>query len=103
MNEIKYHPLVNCDSNGKEKSPMFSTTDESAVRRSHKLYLEEIVPRYYRLRSVEGTSAEDAKQMNIRCPICGKKMMNISSPVNENRLALYRCRNCENESKERKK
>ena len=48
MEYIKYHPLVDADTDGTEKVPMFFSTDESVVVSTHGLYLEEIVHRIYR-------------------------------------------------------
>ncbi len=94
MEEIKYHPLIDCDTDGTEKVPMFFSGDEATVKRHHKMYLEEIVPKYYRLRSVGGTSAKAAASFTIRCPLCGKRLTPISQPLDEHRLALYCCRSC---------
>lgn len=49
MTKYKYHPLVDSDTDGREKVPMFFSTDEKAVAKSHELYLAEIVLHYYRL------------------------------------------------------
>ena len=94
MIKIRYHPLIDVDTDGKEKVPMFFSADETAVRRFHGMYLEEIVPKHYRLRSVRGVLPETAKAFTIHCPLCGKGMTPVSRPVDEHRLALYCCRNC---------
>ena len=101
MTEIKYHPLVDCDTDGKDKIPMFFSGDETTVRTSHGMYLEEIVPKYYRLRSVGGTLAKTVAAYIIHCPLCGKGMTPVASAMDKHRLALYSCRNC-NKMKERK-
>ena len=94
MQEIKYYPLIDCDSIGAEKTPMFFSDDEDTVRQSHEMYLQEIVPQYYRLCSVGGLSAASSKTYIIHCPLCGKGMTPISAPVDKYHLALYCCRNC---------
>ena len=94
MEEIKYHPLVDGDSSGEERIPMFFTTDQKTVRNTASEYLEEMIPDYYRLFSVNGTSAKTAKAYNIHCPICGNTMKAISSIVDEHRLSLYCCPIC---------
>ena len=94
MQEIKYYPLIDCDSIGAEKTPLFFSDDEDTVRQSHEMYLQEIVPQYYRLCSVGGVSAANAKTYTIHCPLCGKGMTPISAPVDKYHLALYCCRNC---------
>ena len=70
------------------------TYDEAAVRNAHGTYPEEIVPKYYRLRSVNGISPKTAEAYTILCPLCGKGMTPITRAVDEHRLALYCCRNC---------
>ena len=94
MTEIKYHPLVDCDSEGMEKIPMFATFDEATVRQTHGMYLTEIVPKYYRLHSVKGVSAKTAEAYVIHCPVCGRKLSRITSVMDKHNLALYSCRNC---------
>lgn len=47
MQKIKYYPLIDCDSAGKEKTPLFFSGDEDTVRQSHGMYLQEIVPQFY--------------------------------------------------------
>lgn len=63
MQEIKYYPLIDCDSAGKEKTPLFFSDDEATVRQSHKMYLQEIIPQFYRLCSV------NVYQPQVRKPI----------------------------------
>lgn len=47
MQKIKYYPLIDRDSTGMVKTPMFFSDDEDTVRQSHEMYLQEIVPQYY--------------------------------------------------------
>ena len=65
MQEIKYYPLIDCDSAGKEKTPLFFSDDEATVRQSHKMYLQEIIPQFYRLCSVNRVSAASAKTYTV--------------------------------------
>lgn len=51
MQMIRYHPLIDGDTDGLEKVPMFLSTDEKTVRQNSKMYLSEIIPHYYRLYS----------------------------------------------------
>lgn len=46
IQKIRYHPLVDANSEGTEKVPMFLTTDPKGVR---SMYLEEMIPGYFRL------------------------------------------------------
>ena len=94
MQDIKYHPLIDCDSKGTEKVPMFFSGDESTVRKAHDFYLEEIVPGNYRLCSVKGTAAKIANTFTLHCPYCGKAMKQFANPLNRNRLGLYNCLDC---------
>ena len=56
MDYFKYHPLIDCDDSGIEKVPMFFSLDQDVVADQHSHYLEEIVPRRYRLISREAQS-----------------------------------------------
>lgn len=92
--DIKYHPLIDADSDGKEKVPMFCITDERAVIRSHRLYLTETVPNAYRLCSSQPMPASAVRDLVIRCPHCGKPMRAISRQTDGTRHAIYLCDSC---------
>ena len=93
--EIKYHPLVDADTEGTEKVPMFFSTNEESVSAHHKLYLEEIIPHYYRLCSSEPMTAAEVEGLTIHCPLCNKVMRAISSQHDGKRHALYQCDRCQ--------
>ena len=96
MRSIRYHPLIDCDSNGKEKYPMFFSEKESNVSKAHNTYLAETVPNYYRLCSARKLSAAVAKTYNIHCPRCGRAMKQIAKAIDSHRLGLYCCPDCTN-------
>ena len=94
MTNIKYYPLIDCDSEGMDKVPMFFSKNEAAVRKNHGMYLKKIVSKYYRLCSVGGVSAEDTQRHTIHCLYCGKTMKQIALPKSTHRLGLYCCPDC---------
>ncbi len=94
MEKIKYHPLVDCDSNGAEKVPMFFTLDESTAVNKNALYLAEIIPRHYRLCAKAPHTKAAYSAYTIHCPVCGQAMTAISGPVDTHKLALYICPKC---------
>lgn len=94
MERIKYHPLVDADTDGSVKVPMFLTTDEANVREHHRLYLEEIIPHRYRLCASKPVEAESVIDLDIRCPYCGKRLTAISTPKDGTRLTLLLCDRC---------
>ena len=94
MEYIKYHPLVDADTDGKEKVPMFLTPDEANVKEHHRLYLEEIVPRRFRLCSSNPMTAKETAGYTIHCPYCNAKLKAISALVDGTRHALYECPRC---------
>lgn len=102
MEDIRYHPLVDRDSEGTEKVPMFFSEDEATVRQTHDLYLEEIVPKHYRLCSVSGTSPKTEGGYTIHCPYCGNAMRKIAESRDTHRLGLYNCPDCINKEREEK-
>lgn len=94
MEHIKYHPLVDADTDGTVKTPMFCTTDLDAVTEHHRLYLEEIIPRRFRLCASQPTKAEAVADLDIRCPYCGATLKMISAPTDGLRLTLLTCDRC---------
>lgn len=94
MEQIRYHPLVEADTEGTVKVPMFVTTDEKMVENSHSLYLKEIIPHYYRLISNNYDSDLMSGNFEIRCPFCGATLKQICSPKNNHKLGLYVCKKC---------
>lgn len=96
MSEIKYHPLLDADDSGYVKVPMFAVTDINIVKENHELYLEEIVHNHFRLCSVPGDNQNSYLKYTILCPTCGSAMVRISSKINNYRLGLYSCTECEN-------
>ena len=41
MQMIRYHPLIDGDTDGLEKVPMFLSTDKETVRQNSRMYLSE--------------------------------------------------------------
>lgn len=93
MEEIKYHPLVDMDTNGKLKVAMFVSTRKDQMEH-HKLWLEEPVTGAYRLCSREKTKGKVFNDIEIYCPHCGKLLKAISPQNDGNRHAIYVCTNC---------
>lgn len=94
MEQSKYHPLVDCDTEGTEQVPMFCSTDANVISNHHKLYLEEIIDGYYRLIASNRHSKNQALAYSIHCPSCGAIMKTLSLPLNEHKLCLYTCSKC---------
>lgn len=92
MTEIKYYPLIDCDGEGSEKVAMIPSPNASTVRAQSGMWLEEIVPYYFRLCTQHGSSSADT--FHIRCPRCGTALKRISGDCNETRRGLYECNAC---------
>lgn len=92
MTEIKYHPLIKASDDGVEFVPMFSTNNEKTVKETHAMYLEEIIPRYYRLKTT--ATQKKTTAYKIHCPSCGAVMDKIGGSVSEHKLSLYACPKC---------
>ena len=98
MMRIRYHPLVDRDTDGTDKYPLFSTENETEAADRHAYYLEEMIPRVYTLcRGIKATNQEEG--FSVHCPRCGKAMDRISSGKETRQRPMYMCRAC---SKERK-
>ena len=99
MMKTRYHPLVDGDSEGKDKYPLFRTEDGAAAVTGQGYYLEEMFPRFYRLCRGNGSTARHEKDARIHCPLCGNVMDMISASDNRKRPAMYTCRKCNKERK----
>lgn len=94
MTDILFHPLVDRDTDGLDKSPLFCCPDREKVAGIFALYLEELVSKRYRLIAREEHTIQQASAYSIHCPICGAVMRAISRPVDKHRLSLYECPEC---------
>lgn len=94
MTDVLNHPLIDRDTDGLDKSPLFCSPDREKVAGTAALYLEELVPKRYRLIAREEHTTRQASAYRIHCPICGVVMRAISRPSNKHRLSLYECPEC---------
>ena len=92
MTKILYYPLIDCDTEGTEKAAMIPTSHEGTVRAQAGMWLEEMIPHYFRL--CGQNSNHPADTYHIRCPRCGKVLKRISAGINETRHGLYVCSAC---------
>lgn len=91
MIEIRYYPLIDCDSEGKEKVAMIPTPDGNTAKSRSRMWLEEMIPHHFRLYT-QNSSSDDP--LNIRCPRCGSALKRISGSINETKHGLYICSAC---------
>ena len=54
MTEIRYYPLIDCDTEGTEKVALLPTLDYNTIMAQSSLWLEEMTPNYFRLRCHRG-------------------------------------------------
>ena len=91
---MKYYPLIDMDSDGIDKVPMFPYTDKAAISESHHLYLAEDALHNFRLYTNEPYSTADYRGYKVHCPYCGAVLKLISPTRNGEKLGLYSCPNC---------
>ena len=92
MTKILYYPLIDCDTEGRKKAPMIPTPNEDTVRAQAGMWLEEMIPHYFRLCSQNSNCPAD--NFCIRCPRCGTVLKRIGADINETRHGLYVCSAC---------
>ena len=92
MTKILYYPLIDCGTEGRKKAPMIPTPNEDTVRAQAGMWLEEMIPHYFRLCSQNSNRPVDT--CHIRCPRCGMVLKRISADINETRHGLYVCSAC---------
>lgn len=91
MTEIRYYPLIDCDTKGTEKVAMIPALNGSTVKAQSEMWLEEMIPHHFRLYTKNSSSTDT---FNIRCPRCGTALKRISAGINENKRCLYVCSAC---------
>ena len=91
MTEIKYYPLIDCDTEGTEKVAMIPAPNATAIRMQSKMWLEEMIPHHFRLYNQNSSSADT---FNILCPRCGAALKRIGGAINETKRGLYVCSVC---------
>ena len=89
--EIRYHPLIDSDTEGTEKVPLFVTTNTEEI---HSMYLSEMIPGYFRLRSKQQGSPQVSDKLVIHCPMCGGHLRKMIKSNNTTELGLYTCDRC---------
>ena len=92
MTDIKYYPLIDCDTEGTEKVAMIPAPNSAAVQAQSKMWLEEMIPHHFPLYTQNAHSSTDT--FNIRCPRCGTALKRISGAINETKRGLYVCSAC---------
>lgn len=92
MTEIRYYPLIDCNLEGTEKMAMIPTLNGNTVKGQSGMWLEEMLPHYFRL--CTQSSNRSADTFNIRCPRCGTALKRISGEINETKRGLYVCSAC---------
>ena len=97
MQDIRYYPVVDMDTDGAEKTPLFPVTDGDIVCLSHRVWLEEMVPDTYRLCVRDAGEPRAAGAFSICCPKCGEHMKQIGRSTDSYRLGLYVCSSCRRE------
>ena len=96
MMDIKYYPLIDCDTEGTEKVAMIPAPNAAAVKTQSRMWLEEMIPHHFRLCTQNTINSDDA--VNIRCPRCGMVLKRIGGNINETKRGLYVCDGCANKS-----
>ena len=94
MTEILYYPLIDCDTEGTEKVAMIPTPNGNAVKSRSSMWLEEMVPHYFRLHAKSNHPVTGS--FSISCPRCGKALQCISPDINETTRSLFVCNACAN-------
>ncbi len=95
MIEIRYYPLIDCDTECTEKVAMIPTPNGSTIKTLSGMWLEEMIPHYFRLCTQNNDSPADS--FHIRCPRCSKMLKQIAGDVDNTKRGLYICSSCAND------
>ena len=91
MTEIRYYPLIDCDTEGTEKVAMIPTPNGEAVKARNRIWLEEMIPYHFRLYTKYKSYSDT---FNIHCPRCGATLKCIGGAIDETKRGLYVCSAC---------
>ena len=89
--EIRYHPLIDGDTEGTKKVPLFVTTNTEGIP---SMYLSEIIPGYFRLRCKQPVSLRASDELVIHCPMCGGHLRKMTKSNIVTEPGLYTCDRC---------
>lgn len=90
----RYYPLVDMDTSGTIKVPMFPAQDYKKALRKSNFALGETAHNRYRLIAVTEHAMRDYYSYDIRCPKCGMTMEMTEPHEGEYVLAEYTCKIC---------
>ena len=89
----KYYPLVDADSTGFNKIPMFPASRIADALGKCNFALAEISPHRYTLLAMKPLDG-NPDQYRIHCPMCGKVMAQVVPYKSDHLLGEYACENC---------
>lgn len=92
--DIHYYPVVDCDPKGTEKIALCMCNDEKTVSDNHAMWLEEVIPYYFRLKVSNGNTPRVDGRYKIRCPFCNRHLRPVTKRASDTRLELYVCSSC---------
>ena len=97
MEQTRYYPVIDCDTEGRIKAALFPCCSEDTVRKNHRVWLEESIPQHYRLCCKESFDRRAGGDIKLRCPKCGTVMQKVLPVTNGHRLGMYICPPCNKE------
>ena len=74
MEQTRYYPVIDCNTEGSVKAALFPCYSEDTVRKNHRVWLEESIPQHYRLCCKESFDRRTGGDIQLRCPKCGTVM-----------------------------
>ena len=91
----KFYPLIDMDTTGTIKVPMFPTNDYKKALCTSNFALGEVSPHHYRLLAVVPNAMREYLSYEIRCPKCGSTMDSTKPHEGKYVLGEYACKNCQ--------
>lgn len=92
--DINYYPLIDVSAEGTAFRPMMAVNDEETVRKSHSIWLMEVITNSYRLCCTDEGYEKLGNTYSITCPCCGEELRQIAGSLNRNKQGLYICESC---------
>lgn len=96
MTNVKYYPVIDCDSEGTEKVALFPVYNRDTVSGYHSVWLEEMIPHHFRLCTKNAKEPRCTGKFTLHCPACNSPLKRIGKATDNTRLGLYVCSSCNN-------
>ena len=87
MRDVKYYPVIDCDSEGTEKKvALFPVYNRDTVSANHNVWLEEMIPHHFRLCTKNTKEPRTKGAFTLHCPACNSSLRLIGEATDNKKI-----------------